>query len=49
MNYVLQHEFDNEPSYICLPGDDEPVVTFAPGNYALAVQVLQFMNSLPAN
>lgn len=51
--YRLQHEFDFEPSYIFGPDqdpetdDDDPVITVAPGNYALALSLLAFLNGEP--
>lgn len=48
-NFVLQHEFDHEPSFI-VPADNpdaDPVVTIAPGNLPLARRVLAVLQSEP--
>lgn len=45
--FILQHEFDDEPSYIVPAGDPEaePIVTIAPGNHAIARRVLAVIQS----
>lgn len=43
--YVLQHEFDFEPSYIVKATDpDAELITIAPGNYELAKQICDLLN-----
>ena len=48
--WIMEHEFDDEPSYLFLketrdndPDNYEPEITIAPGNYALAKDILNFL------
>ena len=45
--YRLQHEFDNEPTYIVDKSNtDEPIVTVAPGHYDYALRICELLNQL---
>ena len=48
-NFVVQHEYDDEPSFIVVAGDDDEAdisIEVAPGNHTLAERLAAFLNTL---
>ena len=47
--YILQHEMDHEPSYIVRRDNEDFEIAISPGQYDLAVQIRDLLNSaIPA-